>query len=123
MVARRLHDLTKKNRPFIRGQSQERAFTQLKELSAPILAYLVTGVKFILDTDASTEGLGSVLSQQIDGNEKNENKGGVAICWTIVETNGSFSKEDIGSAQMADEDLNAILKALEKEKRPTWEEI
>uniref|UniRef100_A0A1A9VHR5 Uncharacterized protein n=1 Tax=Glossina austeni TaxID=7395 RepID=A0A1A9VHR5_GLOAU len=49
--------------------------------------------------------------------------GGAVICRTIVESNGNFSKEDIRSAQMADKDLNAILKAMEKEERPTWEEI
>uniref|UniRef100_A0A1A9UIB4 CCHC-type domain-containing protein n=1 Tax=Glossina austeni TaxID=7395 RepID=A0A1A9UIB4_GLOAU len=50
---------------------------------------------------------------------RNEN----IICQTIVESNKNFSKEDMRSAQMADEDLNAILKAMEKEERPTWEEI
>ncbi|XP_037897301.1 uncharacterized protein LOC119642276 [Glossina fuscipes] len=50
-----------------------------------------------------------------------ENKGGVVICRTIVEPNGVFSKEDMTSAQKADKDLNAILKALEKQERPTWE--
>uniref|UniRef100_A0A1A9VX50 Uncharacterized protein n=1 Tax=Glossina austeni TaxID=7395 RepID=A0A1A9VX50_GLOAU len=30
---------------------------------------------------------------------------------------------DMRSAQMVDEDLNAILKAMEKDERPTWEEI
>uniref|UniRef100_A0A1A9US62 Uncharacterized protein n=1 Tax=Glossina austeni TaxID=7395 RepID=A0A1A9US62_GLOAU len=52
-----------------------------------------------------------------------ENKGGVVMCRAIVESNGNFSKEDVRSAQMADEDLNTILKAIEKKKRPTWEEI
>uniref|UniRef100_A0A1A9V2N4 Integrase_H2C2 domain-containing protein n=1 Tax=Glossina austeni TaxID=7395 RepID=A0A1A9V2N4_GLOAU len=42
---------------------------------------------------------------------------------TIMEPNGNFSKEDMCSAQTADEDLNATLKAIEKEERFTWAEI
>uniref|UniRef100_A0A1A9V2V7 CCHC-type domain-containing protein n=1 Tax=Glossina austeni TaxID=7395 RepID=A0A1A9V2V7_GLOAU len=67
-----------------------------------------------------SEGASEISNKQC---VKNENKGDVVICRTIVESNGNFSKEDMRSVQMADEDLNAILKAIEKEGRPTWEEI
>ncbi|GFX39635.1 hypothetical protein TNCV_2103791 [Trichonephila clavipes] len=38
--------------------------------SAPILAYPEIGKQFILDTDASHESIGAVLSQEIDGQER-----------------------------------------------------
>ncbi|GFX40081.1 hypothetical protein TNCV_4317171 [Trichonephila clavipes] len=38
--------------------------------SAPILAYPEIGKQFILDTDASHENIGTVLSQEIDGQER-----------------------------------------------------
>uniref|UniRef100_A0A1A9VFK1 Reverse transcriptase/retrotransposon-derived protein RNase H-like domain-containing protein n=1 Tax=Glossina austeni TaxID=7395 RepID=A0A1A9VFK1_GLOAU len=57
-------------------------------------AYPVPGEKFILDIDASAEGLGSVLSQQI-----------------------------AKPIYPPDENVNAILTAIEKEERPTCEEI
>ena len=37
---------------------------------APLLAYPVQGAPFVLDTDASNCGIGAVLSQQINGEEK-----------------------------------------------------
>ncbi|GFT38764.1 retrovirus-related Pol polyprotein from transposon 412 [Trichonephila clavipes] len=46
-------------------------FNKLKDAltSAPILAYPEIGKQFILDTDASHESIGAVLSQEIDGQE------------------------------------------------------
>lgn len=71
-VASSLHELTQKNRPFKWTEHQEQAFQRLKDLlcTAPILAYPVPGNRFILDTDASNTGIGGVLSQVIDGQEK-----------------------------------------------------
>ena len=59
-------------KPFSWTQSAEAAFVQLKQLltSAPVLAYPKPGVKFILDTDASNNGIGAVLSQLQDGQER-----------------------------------------------------
>ncbi|MBJ5505560.1 hypothetical protein JGG47_23625, partial [Salmonella enterica subsp. enterica serovar Derby] len=53
------------------GNCQE-AFNKLKEAlsSAPILAYPRPDQPFILDTDASNTGIGAVLSQVQDGQEK-----------------------------------------------------
>ncbi|GFX39785.1 retrovirus-related Pol polyprotein from transposon 297 [Trichonephila clavipes] len=39
-------------------------------ISAEVLAYPEIGKKFILDTDASHESIGAVLSQEIDGQER-----------------------------------------------------
>ncbi|GFV41340.1 retrovirus-related Pol polyprotein from transposon 297 [Trichonephila clavipes] len=44
--------------------------TEAKPKSAPILAYPEIGKQFILDTDASHESIGAVLSQEIDGQER-----------------------------------------------------
>lgn len=49
-------------------EKHQEAFQQLKELfcTAPLLVYPVPGKKFILDTDASADGIGEVPSQVID---------------------------------------------------------
>ena len=71
-VARPLHQLTEKNRPFVWDDHCQSAFVELKRLltSSPILAYPVVGLPYLLDTDASSESLGSVLSQVQDGQER-----------------------------------------------------
>lgn len=71
-VAGSLHELTQKNRKFEWSGAQETAFQKLKELlsTAPILAYPIPGEKFVLDTDASGHGIGGVLSQVVNGQEK-----------------------------------------------------
>ena len=37
---------------------------------SPILAYPQLDVEFVLDTDASSTGIGAVLSQQVNGQER-----------------------------------------------------
>jgi hypothetical protein len=71
-VAGPLHELSRKNQPFEWQEQQEMAFQRLKTLlcSAPVLAYPIPGKTFILDTDASNTGLGGVLSQIVDGQER-----------------------------------------------------
>lgn len=71
-LAAPLHALTKKNVAFIWTDATETAFRQLRSAltTAPVLAYprFGPGISFILETDASTVGLGAVLSQlQDDG--------------------------------------------------------
>ena len=57
---------------LIWGEDQQQAFDTLKEAltSAPILAYPDYNHPFMLHTDASTDGLGAVLYQNIDGVER-----------------------------------------------------
>jgi hypothetical protein len=65
-IARPLYKLTEKERGFSWPPEAEEAFVCLKErlCQAPILAYPDITRPFILDCDASNEGLGSVLSQK-----------------------------------------------------------
>ena len=64
-LARPLHRLTEKNQPFKWSDECQAAFEHLKKylLSPPILIYPQFYRMFILDTDASNEGVGAVLSQ------------------------------------------------------------
>ncbi|GFX14945.1 retrovirus-related Pol polyprotein from transposon 412 [Trichonephila clavipes] len=70
--ARPLHKLTEAKQKFIWTVDCNNAFNKLKDAltSAPILAYPEIGKQFILDTDASHESIGAVLSQEIDGQER-----------------------------------------------------
>lgn len=54
------------------GEAQQCAFNTIKEKlsSPPVLAYADFSKPFVLHTDASTEGLGAVLYQVQDGQEK-----------------------------------------------------
>ncbi|GFU28986.1 retrovirus-related Pol polyprotein from transposon 17.6 [Trichonephila clavipes] len=71
-IARPLHKLIEAKQKFIWTVDCNNAFNKLKDAptSAPILAYPEIGKQFILDTDASHESIGTVLSQEIDGQER-----------------------------------------------------
>ena len=71
-IARPLHKLTEAGQKFEFNDSCMRAFETLKTAltSAPILGYPNSEDPFILDTDASNEGMGSVLSQTQNGVER-----------------------------------------------------
>ncbi|GFT22001.1 retrovirus-related Pol polyprotein from transposon 17.6 [Trichonephila clavipes] len=71
-IARPLHKLTEAKQKFIWTVDCNNAFNKLKDAltSAPILAYPEIGKQFILDTNASHESIGAVLSQEIDGQER-----------------------------------------------------
>ena len=69
-IAHPLHGLTCKDTPFTWGPDQDCAFEELKKrlTTAPVLAYPNFTAKFCMETDASVQGLGAVLSQyQEDG--------------------------------------------------------
>ncbi len=70
-IARPLHKLTEKDKTFVWTAECEVAFNRLKQslLNAPILSYPTPNDPFVLDTDASGFGLGSVLSQIREGRE------------------------------------------------------
>lgn len=71
-IARPLHKLTEKDSPFLWTEECSKAFKELKRLltSSPILAYPILGLEYFLDSDASAEALGSILSQIQDGHER-----------------------------------------------------
>lgn len=71
-VASPLTNLTRKNKRFSWDSACEISFETLKTLltSAPILSYPTETGKFVLDTDASATGLGAVLSQIQEGEER-----------------------------------------------------
>ena len=70
-VAKPLTRLTAKDTPFCWEEDQRRSFKELKQFltQAPVLAYPDPKQPFILDTDASADGAGAVLSQLQDGQE------------------------------------------------------
>ena len=71
-IGRPLTRLTGKGVEWNWGSEAQEAFEALKGrlLAAPILGYPDPHLQYILDTDASAEGIGSVLSQIQDGQER-----------------------------------------------------
>ena len=71
-ISRPLNLLTSKESSFKWDEEEETAFQTLKRLltEAPILTYPDPSRPYILDTDASNEAAGGVLSQEVDGEER-----------------------------------------------------
>ena len=72
-IARPLHKLAEKDCPFQWTDECQAAFDELKRrlTSSPILSYPIPGLEYVLDSDASSEALGSVLLSQVqDGHER-----------------------------------------------------
>ena len=71
-VAKPLYILTEKNRLFLWNDEAEKAFKTLKDAltTSPILAYPTETDEFLLDCDASNTGIGSVLSQVQENEER-----------------------------------------------------
>ncbi|KAG1937121.1 hypothetical protein F2P79_018352 [Pimephales promelas] len=71
-VAKPLHELTKKYARFNWTDKCQEAFEQLKSrlTSAPVLGYPLDSGQLLLDTDASDWGIGAVLSQVQEGEER-----------------------------------------------------
>ncbi|GBN98665.1 Retrovirus-related Pol polyprotein from transposon 297 [Araneus ventricosus] len=70
-IARPLHKLTEARSSFNWTEECEKSFNSLKQalITSPILTYPRTDKEFILDTDASNEGIGAMLSQKIGSEE------------------------------------------------------
>ena len=71
-IAKPIHRLTEKGREFCWTEACADAFKELKHrlTTAPILAFPDYNLPFILDTDASGTGIGAVLSQVQEGEER-----------------------------------------------------
>ncbi len=65
-IAQPLHMLTKKGAEFHWDLDCQTAFSLLKQklTQAPVLAYPSFNQPFVLETDASIEGIGAVMSQE-----------------------------------------------------------
>ena len=64
-IAHPLHRLTHKGAKFKWTQSCNDAFLKQKLTEAPVLAYPSFNEPFILETDASSQGLGAILCQHV----------------------------------------------------------
>ena len=64
-IAHPLHHLTRKDSPFSWSPECQRAFEELKGslTTSPVLAYPDFKREFVLETDASLQGIGAVLGQ------------------------------------------------------------
>jgi hypothetical protein len=71
-VAYPMTRLTQKNQRFQWSADCDQAFNKLKDLltDSPVLSYLEKTGKFVLDTDASLTGIGAVISQIQNGEER-----------------------------------------------------
>ena len=71
-VAGPLYKLIEKETVFAWTEQCKEAFDELKRrlTTAPVLAYPIASGKFTLDTDASEKGIGAVLSQEQNGQER-----------------------------------------------------
>lgn len=71
-IAKPLQALVKKDVPYSWTTACAEAFQRLKTAltQSPVLAYPLENAKFILDTDASQDSVGAVLSQVQQGQEK-----------------------------------------------------
>lgn len=72
LIAKPLHDLTRQNVKFEFGTSQQLAFEKLKEIitERPVLAMHRYGAETEVHTDASKYGLGAILFQRNDDDNK-----------------------------------------------------
>ena len=71
--------MTRKDTSFVWSKLRQDAFEELKQKlqEAPVLVYpRFDGTEFILQTDASNVGLGFILAQEQDGEEKVISYGG-----------------------------------------------
>ena len=68
-IARPLHDLTRKNQPFVWTETQQKAFEELKRRLClyPVLATPLPEGEYVVDTDALNVALGAVLQQRQEG--------------------------------------------------------
>ncbi|KAL6419486.1 hypothetical protein ACFW04_011371 [Cataglyphis niger] len=87
-IAAPLTNLTKKNAKWKWGVEKTTAFRELKKtlMSAPVLACPDFARRFVLQTDASTSGLGAVLTQNFEEGERYRS------CKICITKKGPFDK-------------------------------
>ncbi|QRW17320.1 Retrotransposable element Tf2 protein [Rhizoctonia solani] len=105
LVARPLHNLTKKETPWSWDNPEEAAFQELKTLvtRSPVLIHSNPKLPYYLETDASGVAMGAILSQQGEDNQLHP----------IAYMSKSFSGAE-ANYDTHDKELLAIIKALEE---------
>ena len=101
-IAAPLHHLTRKGASYEWSEECQQAFLTLKKalVEAPVLQYPDPGLPYILDTDASQEGVGAVLSQLRDGKE-----------YVVAYHSAKFNKAERNYC-VTRKELAAVMKAL-----------
>ncbi|KAJ8404027.1 hypothetical protein AAFF_G00343770 [Aldrovandia affinis] len=89
-IARSLHCLTDRGQPYVWDDPFSQAFNALQTalITAPVLAYPDANRPFIMDTDASNVGVGTVLSQPNDSGEQEARAQLVPMVATLQTDNG-----------------------------------
>ncbi|KAF8748849.1 hypothetical protein RHS01_10553 [Rhizoctonia solani] len=105
LVARPLHNLTRKESPWSWGNQEEEAFQELKTLvtRSPVLIHSNPALPYYLETDASGVAMGAILSQRGSDNRLHP----------IAYMSKSFSGAE-ANYNTHDKELLAIIKALEE---------
>ncbi|QRW21934.1 Retrotransposable element Tf2 protein [Rhizoctonia solani] len=105
LVARPLHNLTKKETPWLWNTLEEQAFQELKALvtKALVLIHLNPNLPYYLETDASGVAMGAILSQRGEDNRLHP----------VAYVSKSFSGVEV-NYDTHDKELLAIIKALEE---------
>ncbi|KAF8753893.1 hypothetical protein RHS01_06639, partial [Rhizoctonia solani] len=105
LVARPLHNLTRKETPWSWGNQEEEAFQELKSLvtKSPVLIHSKPKLPYYLETDASGVAMGAILSQQGPDNRLHP----------IAYMSKLFSGPE-ANYDTHDKELLAIIKALEE---------
>ncbi|QRW16712.1 Retrotransposable element Tf2 protein [Rhizoctonia solani] len=105
LVARPLHNLTRKETPWSWGNLEEEAFQELKLLvtQSPVLIHSNPDLPYYLETDASGVAMGAILSQRGPDNRLHP----------IAYMSKSFSGAE-ANYDTHDKELLAIIKALEE---------
>lgn len=101
-IAVPLHQLTEKRARFLWDEACQMAFDKLKQVlvSAAVLPYPDPTLPYLLDTDASADGVGAVLSQEKDGKE-----------WVVAYFSTKFSKAERNYC-VTRKELAAVVKSL-----------
>lgn len=105
IIARPLHDLTRKDTPYEWSMAASQAFEKLKKIitSAPVLVFPTDNGQFRLEADASNYATGAILSQlQSDGK------------WHPVAFMSKSFTDAERNYEIYDKELCAIIRALEE---------
>jgi hypothetical protein len=115
-IAQPLLDLTKKSTSWHWGEDQQKAFNELKTrmCSRPILMNPDLSKTFYLQTDASSTGVGAVLTQEVEGSKKCKPIAYFSCTFSLAESNYNIYKKEFLAVIKAIENWRAHLIWTEK---------